>query len=233
MVERRCVTVDAAGVALTADVAVPSGAQGVVLFAHGSGSGRHSPRNRYVADRLNAAGLATVLVDLLTPEEEDVDALTGALRFDIDLLAARVIAITDRLGGLEPLAGLAVGLFGASTGAAAALVAAAERPGVVRAVVSRGGRPDLAGDHLGRVTQPTLLVVGERDPAVLELNREAMERMVCETDLVTVAGATHLFQEPGALDRVASPASGWFSRHLARPGARPTTGRPAEPDIAP
>jgi pimeloyl-ACP methyl ester carboxylesterase len=205
-----------AGVVLAADIVVPEPARGLVLFAHGSGSSRHSSRNRHVAGELRAAALATVLADLLTPEEEQVDLRTGALRFDIDLLAGRVAALTDWLGAQERLADLAVGLFGASTGAAAALVAAAARPGSVEAVVSRGGRPDLAGEALRQVRQPTLLIVGERDRTVLELNRRSMEELAGETRLEIVPGASHLFEERGALDQVARLARDWFVRHLTR-----------------
>ncbi|MEU9885141.1 hydrolase [Sphaerisporangium sp. NPDC051011] len=208
------VSIPAAGVSLDADVVVPRPAHGVVLFVHGSGSGRRSPRNRHVAVELQVAELATVLVDLLTPEEERVDSLTAALRFDIGLLAERVVALVDWAGRHGPLAELGIGLFGASTGAAAALVAAAERPVSVQALVSRGGRPDLAGDHLHRVRQPTLLIVGELDPVVIELNREAMELLKGETAFAVVAGATHLFEEPGALDQVAHLARDWFRRRL-------------------
>jgi putative phosphoribosyl transferase len=193
---------------------VPRPARGAVLFAHGSGSGRHSPRNRYVAGVLQDAGLATVLADLLTAEEERVDAGTAALRFDIGLLAPRVAALTDWLGEQEPTAGLTVGLFGASTGAAAALVAAAARPGPVAAVVSRGGRPDLAGEQLASVRQPTLLIVGERDEVVVELNRKALRELRGEARLEIVPGATHLFEEPGALEQVAGLARDWFLAHL-------------------
>ena len=212
--------VPAAGVTLAADVVVPEQARGVVLFAHGSGSGRHSPRNRYVAAELNSAGLATVLTDLLTPAEEERDAFTAELRFDIGLLAGRLAALIDgvaadeRTAGPAGPAGLPIGLFGASTGAAAALVAAAARADSVRAVVSRGGRPDLAGEFLGRVRQPTLLIVGERDTVVIELNREAMERLAGEARLEIVPGATHLFEEPGALEHVARLARDWFLLHL-------------------
>jgi putative phosphoribosyl transferase len=215
------VQVPAAGVVLEADVVVPERAQGLVLFAHGSGSSRHSPRNRYVAGELQDAGLATVLADLLTPEEEQADVRTGALRFDIDLLSGRVTALTDWLVEQERLADLGIGLFGASTGAAAALVAAAARPASVQAVVSRGGRPDLAGGRLRQVRQPTLLIVGGRDRTVLELNREAMEELGGETRLEIVPGASHLFEEPGALDEVARLARDWFVRHL-RPVPRGT-----------
>jgi dienelactone hydrolase len=184
------------------------------LFAHGSGSSRHSPRNRSVAGELQRAGFATVLADLLTAEEERFDARTGRLRFDISLLATRVIALTDWVARYDETARLPVGLFGASTGVAAALVAAAERPGIVAAVVSRGGRPDLAGDYLGRVRQPTLLIVGECDGIVIELNREAMKQLAGESRLEIVPGATHLFEEPGALEYVAHLAREWFQRHL-------------------
>jgi dienelactone hydrolase len=206
--------IPAAGVALDADMVVPQAARGLVLFAHGSGSSRHSSRNRHVAGELQAAGLATVLADLLTPEEEQLDLRTGALRFDIDRLSGRVTALTDWLVEQERLADLGVGLFGASTGAAAALVAAAARPAAVEAVVSRGGRPDLAGGLLRQVRQPTLLIVGGRDRTVLELNRGAMEELGGETRLEIVPGASHLFEEPGALDEVARLARGWFVHHL-------------------
>jgi putative phosphoribosyl transferase len=211
---RQSLRIPAAGVTLEADVVVPGPASGVVLFAHGSGSGRHSPRNRYVAGELQRAGLATVLADLLTPEEEQVDARTGALRFDIGLLAGRVAALTDWLVDREQTADLGVGLFGASTGAAAALVAATARPAIVEAVVSRGGRPDLAGGRLRLVRQPVLLIVGERDPTVLDLNRRAMQELAGETGLEVVPGASHLFEEPGALEQVARLARDWFAGHL-------------------
>jgi putative phosphoribosyl transferase len=185
-----------------------------VLFAHGSGSGRNSPRNRYVADELNRAGLVTVLADLLTREEEQVDLRTAELRFDIDLLAERVTALADWMADSEPSADLGIGLFGASTGAAAALIAAANRPSIVQAVVSRGGRPDLADAHLHEVHQPTLLIVGERDSVVIELNRRAMRKLAGETRLVIIPGATHLFEEPGTLEQVARLARDWFLRHL-------------------
>jgi putative phosphoribosyl transferase len=213
----RAVPIPIPGAELIADVTVPPPARGVVLFAHGSGSGRHSPRNRYVAGELNAAGLATVLVDLLTLDEERADA-TGRYRFDIDLLAGRVAELVGWAAGHPPLAGLGIGLFGASTGAAAALVAAARQPALVRAVVSRGGRPDLAADHLATVRCPTLLIVGERDEVVLELNRGALARLGERGQLVTVPRATHLFEEPGTLEQVAVLAAGWFAQHVpARP----------------
>jgi len=204
--------IPAAGVTLEADVVVPDPASGVVLFAHGSGSGRHSPRNRQVVGELQRAGLATVLADLLTPEEEQLDARTGALRFDIGLLAGRVAALTDWLVDREQTADLGVGLFGASTGAAWA--AATTRPASVEAVVSRGGRPDLAGGLLRLVRQPVLLIVGERDPTVLDLNRRAMAELGGETRLEIVPGSSHLFEEPGALEQVARLARDWFVGHL-------------------
>jgi dienelactone hydrolase len=188
----------------------------VELFAHGSGSSRHSPRNRYVAEELQRSGLATVLADLLTPREEQLDAQTAALRFDIPLLAARLTALTDWVAGHEATEGLPVGLFGASTGAAAALVAAAERPDAVAAVVSRGGRPDLAGESLRAVRQPTLLIVGGRDETVIALNRQAITSLGGEVRLEIVPGASHLFEEPGALERVARLASDWFVTYLGR-----------------
>ena len=201
-------------VALSGDLRLPPEPRGVVAFAHGSGSSRHSPRNRMVASELSRAGVTTLLVDLLTAEEEREDVENRRLRFDIGLLADRVAGTVDWLAQ-EPLtASLEVGLFGASTGAAAALVAAARPSQLVRAVVSRGGRPDLAGDALRTVSAPTLLIVGGADVPVLELNRGAMEAMRCECRLEIVPGATHLFEEPGALERVAELAGGWFLRHL-------------------
>jgi putative phosphoribosyl transferase len=208
------VRIPAAGVELDAEVVVPQPAQGVVLFAHGSGSGRHSPRNTYVAGGLQDSGLATALVDLLTPDEERADAATARLRFDIGLLADRLTALCDWLVAHEVTAGLPIGLFGASTGAAAALVAAAARPDSVSAIVSRGGRPDLAGPALGSVHQPTLLIAGERDPVVLDLNRRAIRGLAGEADLAIVPNATHLFEEPGTLEQVAELARDWFVRYL-------------------
>lgn len=211
--------IPAGNVVLDADLAVPEDPRGVVLFAHGSGSSRHSPRNRYVATELQRAGLATMLADLLTPAEEQLDARTAELRFDIGLLAVRLVELTDWLVANEPTAGLPIGLFGASTGAAGALVAAARRPAAIDAVVSRGGRPDLAGDALTAVRQPTLLIVGGRDTVVIELNRQAMAMIPGETRLEIVPGASHLFEEPGALEEVARLARDWFVRHL-RPRVR-------------
>jgi putative phosphoribosyl transferase len=212
--------IPAAGVVLEADIGLPASLRGAVLFAHGSGSGRHSPRNRYVADELNRAGLATVLADLLTQEEDQIDMRTASLRFDIDLHAVRVMALTAWMSRNEPTAGLGVGLFGASTGAAAALIAAAARSATVQAVVSRGGRPDLANEHLQEVHQPTLLIVGQRDPIVIDLNRRAMDRLAGEKRLVIIPGASHLFEEPEALEQVAALARDWFVRYLqsAAPG---------------
>jgi dienelactone hydrolase len=201
---------------LEGDLVVPERAAGIVLFAHGSGSGRHSSRNRQVAATLNESGIGTLLVDLLTPAEEQSDRLTTQHRFDIDLLARRLIATVDWLRD-GPANGAGIGLFGASTGAAAALVAAAARPDDVSAVVSRGGRPDLAGPALPQVQAPTLLIVGGADAFVLDLNRRALELIeAAEKRLVVVPGATHLFEEPGALEQVATLASDWFSRYLAR-----------------
>jgi dienelactone hydrolase len=213
----------AAGVELEADVAVPEAARGVVLFAHGSGSSRRSPRNRYVAGELQSAGLATVLVDLLTAREEQVDARSRELRFDIGLLSVRLAALTDWLAQHDGTAGLGVGLFGASTGAAAALVAAAMRPNSVQAVVSRGGRPDLAGEFLRLVRAPTLLIVGERDQTVIELNRKAMTQLAAPTRLEIVPRATHLFEEPGALEHVARLARDWFVQYLKPVSDQPRT----------
>jgi dienelactone hydrolase len=197
--------------ALEGAITVPSDARGIVVFAHGSGSGRHSPRNRYVASVLNDEGLATLLIDLLSEEEERLDRVTGELRFDVGFLADRLLSATEWVGADEATGSLAIGYFGASTGAAAALIAAAERPATA-AVVSRGGRPDLAEAVLDQVDVPTLLIVGERDGDVLELNRRALERLPGERALEVVPGATHLFEEPGALDEVARLAAGWFAR---------------------
>ena len=200
--------------ALEGELSLPEDARGIVLFAHGSGSSRHSPRNRYVARLLNEANLATLLVDLLTPDEDAIDLRTAQIRFDISLLAERLVGITDWLTENQDTWQLRVGYFGASTGAAAALVAAAERPNVVHAVVSRGGRPDLAGPALGQVSAPTLLIVGGNDRQVIDLNRWAFGQLRCEKKLVIVPGATHLFEEPGALDEVARLAREWFVRYL-------------------
>ncbi|MEW5927498.1 MAG: dienelactone hydrolase family protein [Gemmatimonadota bacterium] len=210
----RPVGVPSATVTLLGDLTLPPESRGLVLFAHGSGSSRFSSRNRFVADRLNQTGLATLLVDLLTPEEEAADRHTGHLRFDVGMLAGRLADAVDWLGGHPDTRGLHIGLFGASTGGGAALVAAAERPHNVGAVVSRGGRPDLAGDALPRVEAPTLLIVGGDDEPVLGMNRAAMAAMHTEVALLVIPGATHLFEEPGALDQVAEFAGDWFLRHL-------------------
>jgi putative phosphoribosyl transferase len=213
------VRVNVGAATLDGDLAVPSGAAGVVLFAHGSGSSRHSPRNRHVAAVLRACGFATLLADLLTPAEEAIDDRTAHLRFDIGLLADRLGGVIDWLAAHPDTAGLPVGLFGASTGGGAALVVAARRPDRVRAVVSRGGRPDLAGDALPAVRCPTLLIVGGNDAVVLDLNRAALERLGSrEKKLAVVPRATHLFEEPGALDVVARLAAEWFARHLLESG---------------
>lgn len=204
---------DTAGAHLDADVVVPDGAVGVVLFAHGSGSSRHSPRNRAVAEELNRRGLATVLMDLLTPDEDRADE---APRFDIGLLAERLVGAIDRLTTEPATAHLSLGLFGASTGGAAALVAAATRPEAVRAVVSRGGRPDLAGAALAQVRAPTLLIVGELDPMVADLNERARSVLTAPSELRIVPGATHLFEEPGTLEEVATQAADWFTGALRR-----------------
>jgi dienelactone hydrolase len=213
-VEERLVQVPAGSVTLEGNLSLPEEARAVVLFAHGSGSGRHSPRNRYVARVLNEAKLATLLIDLLTLDEEVVDARTAQLRFDIELLAERLVGATDWLAQDPDTKQLRIGYFGASTGAAAALVAAAVRSDLVDAVVSRGGRPDLAGAALMHVRAPTLLIVGGNDIQVIQLNREALAQLRCEKQLVIVPGATHLFEERGALDEVARLARDWFQRHL-------------------
>ncbi|PRX46104.1 dienelactone hydrolase family protein [Prauserella shujinwangii] len=203
--------------ALRGDLTVPADAAGVVAFAHGSGSSRLSPRNVAVARTLQDNRLATLLFDLLSPDEEQVDARTRELRFDVPLLAGRLVEAVDELAEHETTARLPLGLFGASTGAAAALVAAARRPERVRAVVSRGGRPDLAGEALPSVRCPVQLVVGEHDHQVLRLNEQAAERLGGPSRIEVVPGATHLFEEPGALEQVAGLAADWFATHLATP----------------
>jgi putative phosphoribosyl transferase len=215
MMERE-VRVSAGPVTLEGNLGIPDTTRGIVLFAHGSGSGRHSPRNRYVAGALREVGLATLLVDLLTPEEEEVDLRTRRLRFNIGLLADRLAGATDWLAQEPDMQDLRVGYFGASTGAAAALVAAAKHPEAVSAVVSRGGRPDLAGKELSRVVAPTLLIVGGEDEPVIGMNREAIEQIRAEKKLEVVPGATHLFEEPGKLEEVARLAAGWFARYLGQ-----------------
>ena len=199
---------------LSGDLVIPERAQGIVVFAHGSGSSRHSPRNRYVAGKLQQTGLATLLLDLLTAAEEQVDLATGHLRFDVRFLAERLLESTDWLQRQLETRRLQIGYFGASTGAGAALVAAADRQSLIKAVVSRGGRPDLATSALSLVQAPTLLIVGSEDRDVLELNREALASMRCEKMLSIVPGATHLFEEPGALEQVAELAGDWFGRKL-------------------
>lgn len=214
MIKERAVRVTAGSVMVDGDLRLPQETRGIVLFAHGSGSSRRSSRNRHVAKLLNEAGLATLLIDLLTVEEEAVDLRTAHLRFNIGLLAERLIGATDWLKQNDDTRHQAIGYFGASTGAGAALVAAVERPSLVGAVVSRGGRPDLAGPALEKVKAPTLLIVGGSDIPVIELNQVALARLNCEKRLSIVPQATHLFEEPGALDEVAHLAAQWFLRHL-------------------
>ncbi|WP_026212666.1 dienelactone hydrolase family protein [Longispora albida] len=215
MLSGTLVRIAAAGVTLEADLDVPEDASGVVLFAHDSGSSRLSPRDRMVAGRLRAAGLGTVLADLLTPAEVTRDALTARWRFDIGMMAGRVAGIVDLLGEYPATAGLPLGLSGASTGAAAALVAAAQRPEAVRAVVSRSGRTDLAGSLLAEVTAPVLLIVGGHDEVVIELNQQAAGILPGVVGLHIVPGATHLFAEPDALEEAADQTVEWFTRHLS------------------
>jgi putative phosphoribosyl transferase len=214
VVASRTVEISIDRVSLEGDLAIPDGAHGIVLFAHGSGSSRHSSRNRFVAEELRRGGLGTLLLDLLTPAEEQIDMRTGQLRFDIGLLADRLIGTIRWLDGQEETRALPVGLFGASTGGGAALVAAARRADRVDAVVSRGGRPDLADEELPHVRAPTLLIVGGNDPVVIELNKRAMRQMIAEVELVIIPRATHLFEEPGALEQVAVLARNWFVQHL-------------------
>jgi dienelactone hydrolase len=217
--EGRVVRITAGPVTFEGNLTLPEAACGVVLFAHGSGSSRHSPRNLHLARRLNAGKLATLLIDLLTPDEEAIDLRTAHLRFDIKLLAERLVGATDWLAEQPETRDLRVGYFGASTGAAAALAAASMRPQVVGAIVSRGGRPDLAGPNvLWRVRAPTLLIVGGNDTPVIALNHSAYAQLHCEKQLVIVPGATQLFEEPGTLDMVAKLARDWFERHLRRAG---------------
>lgn len=211
------VRLPAGGVELDGDLELPGDAGGIVLFAHGSGSSRLSPRNRWVAEQLRQRGLGTLLMDLLTPDEAARDERTGEHRFDVGLLGGRLVAAVDWLASAERTAELPIGLFGASTGAAGALIAAAERPDPVRAVVSRGGRPDLAGEALGRVATPTLLIVGGEDPVVIGLNRDAAARLRAPHRLEIVPGAGHLFEERGALERVAELASAWFGEYVRLP----------------
>ena len=220
----RAVLIPMDGINLEGDLAIPEHAKGIVLFAHGSGSSRFSPRNRAVAAELQEAGLVTLLLDLLTLDEERVDAVTRELRFDIELLATRLVGATDWVTQRSPTKHLAISYFGASTGAAAALIAAARRPQVVRAVVSRGGRPDLAGPVLAEVRAPTLLVVGGHDTLVIDLNEKALRQLRCVKRLEIVPRATHLFEEPGALEQVARLARQWFEHYVMTTYAHPTGG---------
>ncbi len=218
-IEHAPVTVAIESIRLDGDLSVPTAAKGAVLFAHGSGSSRHSPRNRYVADVLNEGGLATLLIDLLTADEQEVDLQTAQLRFDIPFLARRLRTITEWLLRHPEIHDLKIGHFGASTGAAAALAAAAELPQLVSAVVSRGGRPDLAGAALPRVQAPTLLIVGGADPVVLDLNSKAIALLRCEKQLQIIPAASHLFEEPGALEKVSVLARDWFLAKLTNAAA--------------
>ncbi len=213
--EKTTVKVPAGRATINGNLTVPQGAKGIVVFAHGSGSSRFSPRNTQVAGEINKAGMATFLIDLLTSEEEQVDIHTGQFRFDIELLSQRLIYATKWLKENAATKDLAIGYFGSSTGAAAALIAAAELPAFIKAVVSRGGRPDLAEEHLAKVKAPTLLIVGGNDLVVLDMNREAMKRIPAEKKLEIVPGATHLFEEAGKLEKVARLAITWFSKYLA------------------
>ena len=215
--EEQLVHLPAGPVTLEGNLVVPPDAKGIVVFAHGSGSSRFSPRNRFVARVLQEGGLATFLFDLLTAEEERIDRVTRQLRFDIPLLAKRLVAVARWCAQQPAIGELGLGLFGSSTGAAAALIAAAELPELVRAVVSRGGRPDLAGPALPKVKAPTLLIVGGRDTPVIELNEQAMAWMRAPVELVIVPGASHLFEEPGTLEEVANLARDWFLRYLPGP----------------
>jgi putative phosphoribosyl transferase len=212
------VQIDAGRAALAGNLNIPEGATALVLFAHGSGSSRHSPRNQFVARTLNDAGLATLLFDLLTQKEEAIDTQTRELRFDIHLLAERLVQATKWAKEHEQTRDLGIGYFGSSTGGAAGLVAAADNPLDAGAVVSRGGRPDLAGDALPKVQAPTLLIVGGNDDIVIELNEQARDRMRCEVKLEIIPGATHLFDEPGTLEKVAELASDWFVKHIGMGG---------------
>lgn len=206
--------IPAGEVILSGDLEIPEKARGLVLFAHGSGSSRRSPRNQAVAEALRDAGLGTLLFDLLTPQEEVEDAYSGHLRFDIGLLSRRLAQVTQEIADDSRSRSIGIGYFGASTGGAAALRAAAALGTTIGAVVSRGGRPDLTGDALAFVKAPTLLIVGERDEEVLRLNESAFEKLRCEKSLAVVPHATHLFQEPGTLEEVARLAAGWFRKHL-------------------
>ena len=212
--ETTAIRIPAGGVLLNADMALPPGAKAIIAFAHGSGSGRHSIRNRYVAETLNGYGFATLLADLLTEEEEIIDLRTRQLRFDIPMLADRLVDIAAWLQSEPRMKHLKIGWFGASTGAGAALIAAARRPENIIAVVSRGGRPDLAGDYLSEVMAPVLLIVGGNDPQVLDLNKQVLARLNVPSKLEIVPNATHLFEEPGTLEAAALLAAQWFQTHL-------------------
>jgi dienelactone hydrolase len=214
--QARPVQIRAGTALIDGDLSIPPRATGLVIFAHGSGSSRFSRRNRAVAQTLEEGGFATLLLDLLTRQEESIDIHTDEYRFDVDRLGHRVVAAIDWAAGEPEIAGLPIACFGASTGAAAAVIAAAERPEAVRAVISRGGRPDLAGDALPQVQAPTLLIVGGADGVVIQLNRAAMQHMRAHVELEIVPGATHLFEEPGALDQVARLAVAWCQRYLSR-----------------
>lgn len=216
--QRYEVALELDGKRLGAMISIPSPAHGIVIFAHGSGSGRHSPRNTFVSRTFNASGLVTLLLDMLTQDEDEIDRRTAALRFDVALLARRMGLATDWCRKQQQIENLRIGYFGASTGAGAALLAASTRDDV-DAIVSRGGRPDLAGDALGDVQAPTLFIVGEHDERVIELNQGAAAQMRAHHDLVIVPGATHLFEEAGALEQVAQVAQTWFLRYLAPPAA--------------
>lgn len=213
--EAKPVQVVSGAINLEGNLNLPEAAQGVVLFAHGSGSSRHSPRNRYVAEVLNQAGLATLLIDLLTAEEEQQERFTRHLRFNINMLAERLVNATAWLTQNPSTQDLKIGYFGASTGAGAALVAAANQPDIIHAVVSRGGRPDLSGPALAKVQAPTLLIVGGSDTPVIAMNQEALVQLQVEKQLEIVPGATHLFEEPGTLEAVAQLARQWFEQHLS------------------
>lgn len=217
------VTITSGKVELEGELKAPEGATGIVLFAHGSGSSRHSPRNQYVARTIREAGVSTLLFDLLTKEEEAVDAYTGHLRFDIEFLAKRLVDATNWITAQATTQHLRIGYFGSSTGAAAALIAAVELPNIVAAVVSRGGRPDLAGRALPHVKAPTLLIVGGNDDVVIGLNEDAYAQLRCEKELKIVPGATHLFEEPGTLEQVAKLASEWFKAKLQPRAAAQTS----------
>jgi putative phosphoribosyl transferase len=219
-VDEKAVHIPIDKLTLEGNLALSPDVSGVVIFAHGSGSGRFSPRNRFVAQELQRAGLGTLLMDLLTADEEALDERTRELRFDIEMLGKRVVGVIDWLQEYPDTRGLPIGCFGASTGAAAALVAAAERPDAVQAVVSRGGRPDLAAMLLRRVKAPTLLIVGGRDVQVVGMNQEALELLKCERELIVVPGATHLFEEPGKLEEVSRLATKWFTQHLEQQAQR-------------